>query len=151
MTNYSVKEVVSHRDPMILISGLSYYDEITARCWVDIDEQSPFFNKQLNGVPSYVGIEYMAQTVAAYAGANALDRQQEVQIGFLLGARKMTTQERVFSCGARLIIDVEELYREESGLSVFGCSITHNDKVLVEAKVNVFQPLSSKKFIEEQE
>ena len=151
MTDYSIEQVISHRDPMILISGLSDYNDTTAQCWVDIDEKSAFFNEQLNGVPSYVGIEYMAQTVAAYAGANALDHQQEVKIGFLLGARKMTTHARSFACGARLTVDVEELYREESGLSVFGCRISQNDQTLAEAKVNVFQPSQPKEFIKEQE
>ncbi|XQW84892.1 3-hydroxylacyl-ACP dehydratase [Thalassotalea piscium] len=151
MTNYSVKDVIPHRDPMILISGLSYYDDRRACCWVDINEESPFYDHQIKGVPSYVGIEYMAQSVAAYAGANALDQQHEIRIGFLLGARKMTIQERSFSCGTRLIVDVEELYREESGLSVFGCTISHLDRVVVEAKVNVFQPSKPQEFIKEQE
>ncbi|MGB1197797.1 MAG: 3-hydroxylacyl-ACP dehydratase [Thalassotalea sp.] len=151
MTNYSIEQVISHRDPMILISGLNHYDDIRACCWVDINEHSPFYNSALNGVPSYVGIEYMAQTVAAYAGANALDHQQTVKIGFLLGARKMTTKVRSFTKGTRLTVNVEELYREESGLSVFGCSISANDEIVAEAKVNVFQPSEPKEFIEEQE
>ncbi|WP_448549452.1 ApeP family dehydratase [Thalassotalea fusca] len=149
MHNYSLEQLISHREPMVLISGLQAYDSEQAHGWVDISADSPFYNQELGGVPSYIGIEYMAQTIAAFAGANALDNNQEVKIGFLLGSRKFQTEQSVFCQGTRLDIFVEQLYQEPSGLSVFDCKITHNNKIIAQAKVNTFQPDDASAIIEE--
>lgn len=149
MHNYSLEQLISHREPMILISGLQQYNDEHAHGWVDISTDSPFYNQVLGGVPSYIGIEYMAQTIAAFAGANALDNNQQVKIGFLLGSRKYQTEQSVFSQGMRLDIFVEQLYQEPSGLSVFDCQIKHNEKIIAQAKVNTFQPDGALAIIEE--
>jgi len=147
--NYSLEQLISHRAPMILISGLQQYDKERAQGWVDISVDSPFYSQALGGVPSYIGIEYMAQTIAAFAGANALDNNQEVKIGFLLGSRKYQTTQSVFCLDTRLEVLVEQLYQEPSGLSVFECQIKQNDQIIAQAKVNTFQPDDVSAIIEE--
>ncbi|MBU2892011.1 3-hydroxylacyl-ACP dehydratase [Colwellia sp. D2M02] len=149
MHSYDIEQLIVHRDPMILISGLADYDQTTAHCWVDISETSPFYQKDIAGVPSYIGIEYMAQAIAAYAGAKALDNNSTIQVGFLLGSRKFLTHQASFSCDSKLDIFIEELYIEPSGLSVFNCTIKHGDNLLAEAKVNTFQPEDASQFIKE--
>jgi len=46
-------------------------------------------------------------------------------------------------------IFVEELHVESSGLSVFECDIRHNDRVVAQARLNVYQPPDETAFIEE--
>ena len=128
---------------MSLISNLVKYDEKSAQCNVVINQDSLFFSADLAGVPSYVGIEYMAQSIAAFSGANGLDVGEPVKIGFLLGSRKYQSYTECFALGETYIIDVVEFYKDESGLSVFECQIKHGDELIAEAKVNVFQPESA--------
>ena len=96
MNHYKIEQVVPHSEPMILLNRLSSYSEESGCCEVDISSQSPFYDESLNGVASYIGCEYMAQTIAAYAGALAKDKGNEVQIGFLIGTRKYKTYAPVF-------------------------------------------------------
>ncbi len=140
MNSYTIEQVLPHRQPMILIDCLSHYDEETAVCSVKITETSPFFDTSKKAVPSYIGVEYMAQAIAAFAGADALDAGLEVEIGYLLGSRKYQPTTPWFTLGSELNIHVSRLYEEESGLRVFQCQIKHNDQELVDAKINVFLP-----------
>lgn len=149
MNNYSIEQVLAHEAPMILIDSLNHYSEESACCAVTITEHSPFYNPTLGGVPSYIGVEYMAQSIAAYAGALANDCEQEIKIGFLIGSRKYQTYHSVFKHNATLAIKVQKLYQEESGLSVFDCQIWAQDTLLSEAKINVFQPENPLQFIRE--
>lgn len=65
-----ISELVMHAKPMLLIDRAMSADETSLTAEVDITANSMFCvpNK---GVPSYVGIEYIAQTVAAYSGWRA--------------------------------------------------------------------------------
>lgn len=140
MNSYSIEQVLPHRQPMILIDRLCQYDEETAICSVKITESSLFYDPTKQAVPSYIGVEYMAQAIAAFAGADALDAGLEVEVGYLLGSRKYQPTTAWFALGSELNIHVSRLYEEESGLRVFQCQIKHNDQELVDAKINVFLP-----------
>jgi len=148
MNKYSIEDVLPHREPMILIDSLEFYDSDCCICQVIITKASPFYDDKLTGVPSYIGSEYMAQAIAAFAGANALDKKHDVTIGFLLGSRKYKTFKSAFLLNTLLTIKVKELYREESGLSVFECEINdQTPSIIAQANINVFQPGDAEAFI----
>lgn len=137
---YSIERVLAHEAPMILIDKLVAYSEDSAQCEVTITQQSACYDASLNGVPAYVGIEYMAQSIAAFAGANDIDAGRQKRVGFLLGTRKLTLNTPQFTLNDTLTITVQRIYQEDTGLGVFDCKITKNDDSLAEARVNVFQP-----------
>jgi len=150
MKKYAIEELIAHRKPMILISRLITHDESSAVCEVDISDASPFYQSVSNGVASYVGIEYMAQSIAAFAGAKSLAQGKSVDIGFLLGSRKYQTFSPVFKNNTTYQITVEQLYQEDRGLSVFGCKIQLDDNLIAQAKINAFQPENPQEFLKEQ-
>lgn len=151
MNNYAVEELIAHRPPMVLISRMKSYEDTKAVCEVDITETSPFFEPNIDGVANYIGIEYMAQSIAAFAGAKALDKGERVDIGFLLGSRKYQTFQPKFNCRTTYQISVEELYKEDSGLTVFACEISNGEQLVAKAKVNAFQPENPEAFLKEQQ
>ncbi|WP_024611389.1 MULTISPECIES: hotdog family protein [unclassified Pseudoalteromonas] len=148
--HHPIESVLPHTAPMILIDSLESYDEISGRCLVTITAQSNFYDPELKRVPSHVGIEYMAQTIAAYANANQVDSGAKVEVGFLVSSRKYKMHCTGFSLNSTLTIEVEKLYSEESGLSAFECKIKEGDALLVDAKINVFQPENPSQFLAEQ-
>jgi predicted hotdog family 3-hydroxylacyl-ACP dehydratase len=101
-------------------------------------------------VPSYVSIEYMAQSIAAFANANEKDQGGEVAIGFLVSSRKLKVLVSELTLGMRLMVTVEQLYAEESGLSAFDCFMEHDGERIAEAKINIFQPQDANAFLAEQ-
>ena len=119
MTQYSIEAVLPHADPMILLSRLVSYDQDSAVCEVDITAESAFYNEQTQTVASYIGTEYMAQSIAAYAGALALDDNAAVKIGFLIGSRKYNTFSPEFKLGQTLSVSIKNLFQEETGIRVF--------------------------------
>ncbi|WP_416306494.1 3-hydroxylacyl-ACP dehydratase [Neptunicella sp. SCSIO 80796] len=146
---YLIENVIPHRAPMILLDELVSFDQQTAVCRVAICSDSPFFDQERQLVPNHVGIEYMAQSIAAYAGAHEKDQGHQIQVGFLLGSRKYRSFCDGFAKGMELTIKVTLLYQEESGLSVFDCQILQRDRLLAEAKVNTFQPKDSASYIQQ--
>lgn len=147
---FTIEQVLPHSYPMILLDSLLNFSDKTATCGHLITEKSLFFDTHLQGVPSYVGIEYMAQSIAAYANANELINNRPVEIGFLVSSRKYQCNYSIFKFGMTLQITVDQLYKDESGLSAFDCAIFHNDEEIASARINVFQPENPAKFLAEQ-
>ena len=89
-------------------------------------------------MPAWVGIEYMAQTIAAHAGFEARLRGERPPIGFLLGTRAYESEVGEFALGSTLTIAVEPVVME-ARLAAFQCSIA-TDHVVAKAVVNTYQP-----------
>ncbi len=144
-----VESFLPHQRPMVLIDKIidSQADQLTAQ--VTINSNSPYFDEQLQGVPNYVGIEYMAQSIAALAGVEAKLQQRPIQVGFLLGSRKLKFQIPLFEFGKNYQITVARLYQEESGLAVFDCSISFKNQVVASANVNVYQPENTQEYLQQ--
>lgn len=140
ITGYPIEQVLPHAHPMILLDSFTEAGAEHAVCTVNISAQSPFFDLASRSVPAYVGIEYMAQTIAAYAGAHKLTAGNSVRLGFLLGCRKYQPVVPAFAEGAELVVSVSKVVMDESGLSVFDCQIMQQSTILVSAKLNVFEP-----------
>ncbi|AQS38479.1 putative 3-hydroxylacyl-(acyl carrier protein) dehydratase [Shewanella psychrophila] len=149
LSQMAIADVIPHRDPMILIDRLISHETDSLLTQVDIDELSPYFDTELNGVPNYVGIEYMAQSIAALAGVEAKSRGDIIRVGFLLGTRKLQMHIPHYQLGKSYQTRVTRLYQEESGLAVFDCQIFHQETLVATANVNVFQPQDIKNYISE--
>ncbi|MBO6804791.1 MAG: hypothetical protein JJ893_16165 [Thalassospira sp.] len=93
------------------------------------------------GVPSYVGIEYMAQTFAAYSGwrAKNTDPVATPRIGYLLGSRKVTLSRNWFPVGCTLSVHINNIF-EDGEMGVFDGEIRLGEEILVAARINVYQP-----------
>ncbi|MBI3897956.1 MAG: beta-hydroxyacyl-ACP dehydratase [Gammaproteobacteria bacterium] len=100
-------------------------------------------------MPAWVGIELMAQAIAAYFGLWQLRHGLPIKIGFLLGTRKYVCSVPVFTGGAVLDITADMQYREPNGLGAFDCYIDNRGERLATAMIKVYEPEDIKKFMEE--
>ena len=100
-----VDVVLPHARPMILIEDVSSRGPGNTRSTVRIHEGTMFCEAP-HGVPAYVGLEYIAQTVAAHAGLRAHRAGEPVRVGFLLGTRRYDCAVAHFPLGSELTIDV---------------------------------------------
>lgn len=66
---YDIARVVPHRGTMRMVDRLVDWDEDTVVVELRVPDEGPFSHAE--GVPAWVGIEYMAQTIAAWAGRRA--------------------------------------------------------------------------------
>ncbi|RLV60534.1 thioester dehydrase [Parashewanella curva] len=146
-TTVDVQELLPHRRPMVLIDEIISYDQDHLISQIHVTENSPYFDESIMGVPNYVGIEYMAQTIAAFGGVEAKKQHCPIQIGFLLGTRKLTFAIPHFLLAKSYQTKVKRLYQEDSGLAVFDCKIFYQDQVVASANVNVFQPSDAETYL----
>ena len=131
-----IGELLPHGPEMTVIDRLVEYSPQRSVATAVITEANPFF--RASGVPVWVGIEYMAQTIAAHAGFEARLRGERPAVGFLLGTRAYESEADEFERGSTLTITVEPVL-VEARLAAFQCSIA-TDHVLAKAVVNIYQP-----------
>lgn len=131
-----IGELLPHGPQMTVIDRLIECGPQRSTGIVTITAQSLFFAGA--GVPAWLGIEYMAQTIAARAGYEARLRGERPAIGFLLGTREYRSSLAEFPLGATLTITVEPLVAEMR-FGAFQCAIA-TDRVVAAAVVNTYQP-----------
>ncbi|GAB3092116.1 hotdog family protein [Aestuariicella hydrocarbonica] len=142
---YEILELVPHSGTMSLLDAVTDQtgDSLTAE--VRLHRDSLFATEQ--GVPAWIGIEYMAQAIAAFAGVEAKAAGREIRIGFLVGSRKYTCNAPYFPLGCTLTVTVTQELQADNGLAVFVCHIAAG-KITAEASLNVFQPDNVNDFLE---
>lgn len=143
----TIRSLVPHAGPMVLLDRLISVDQENLCAEVAIHPGSLFCGA--DGVGAWVGIEYMAQAIAAYAGHAAKLRGEPVKIGFLLGSRRYECSRPVFAVGSVLRVHVQRVLQSENGLGSFECHIDEMEQRLATATVTVFQPANANEFLKE--
>ena len=129
---------VPHRGAMSLLDSIAHVDDLAVEARVRVPAQGPFNTDA--GVPAWVGIEYMAQAVAAWSGARARGGGGAPKIGYLLGSRRYEAAVPVFEVGAELRVLAQCELTAENGLGMFDCRIEHAGRVVASGRLSVFQP-----------
>ncbi len=136
-----VNELVPHEEEMLFLQEVLEHTEAATRCAIDIDMQRRFRDSSGN-IPAWVGIEYLAQVIAAHGGLLERVHGRPPRIGFLLGGRRISYYTSSFHRGQRL----EGLARHSWGGVVgpvsFSCELRDRDtgELLVEGKLNCLWP-----------
>lgn len=143
-----VEEILPHRGTMLLLDAVLACAEesLTARARVVSDA---WYADAQGAMPAWIGIELMAQAIAAHVGLLAMRAGNTMRPGVLLGSHRYEMRTPVFARDALLRIEVKELLRGEEGHGAYECVIQHNGVVAAEAVIKVFQPRDFQSFIEE--
>jgi predicted hotdog family 3-hydroxylacyl-ACP dehydratase len=133
---------------MILIDRLVAVSGQEGICEVTVTPQSMFL--EASGVPAFVGLEYMAQAVAAYGGYQSYLANEPITIGLLLGTRHLAVYCQFFALGQILHIQVVHVWGKHE-LMRFRCSITSatTGTLLQQAELNVFKPKALQAYLAE--
>lgn len=146
IAEYSVQELVPHSGKMSLLDNIIGYGKDWLEAEVNIREDSMFADAQ--GVPAWIGLEYMAQTIGAYSGLQERQNNMPPKLGFLVGTRKYLCTAEYFSFGQRLRLKVQRELQADNGLSVFSCSL-EGQAISASASLNVFQPEDADQFLQD--
>jgi len=125
-----------HREPLLLLDRLIDIGPDFAVCEWKVCDKVAFIIPGA-GVPTYVGVEYMAQCIAVHAGACANARGLEPPLGFLLGTRHYRARTRYFEPGVTYQATCRELIKDDQGMASFECTILLDDKILAEGRLSV--------------
>lgn len=141
-----IDSVLPHKDSMRLIDRVVAWAPESIVVEVDVPDSGLFSTPE--GVPAWVGVEYMAQAIAAWAGCRARQEGREPSIGFLLGTRRYTAHRPSFAAGSCLRVEANCELMGENGLGMFACRILAGDEELAVANVSVYEPLDAMAYLE---
>lgn len=133
-----IEDLIVHRGAMRLIDKVVASTDQSVTVEARVDASSPFMIEGV-GVPTYVGLELMAQAVCAYDGVQSIGDGTTPTVGFLLGCRRYIAHRRTLPLGAPLRI-VAALAFVDSGMAAFDCAIEDADgSMLAEGTVTVYR------------
>lgn len=135
INNTDIADLLPHSGKMVLLDRVIGFGENFLIAELLVRGDGLLGDDQ--AVPAWVGIEYMAQAVAAYAGINAKQAGEPIKLGFLLGTRRYNSNVAEFRVGTLLTIRAELMFQDEN-LGVFDCSI-QGTGIEVYANLNVYQ------------
>lgn len=104
-----VRSLTDHRNSMAFLDELVGMQEGSARCRAGIRADNPFLVDGM--LPPWILIEYMAQSVAAFAGCLRAAEGREHRHGLLIGCRNVELGELALNVGDQLEVLVEETTR----------------------------------------
>jgi len=131
-----LEQILCHRQPMIFLDDVLEASRDHLVAMIRIRDGIPFYDPQ-HGVPAWVGLEYMAQSIAALAGIRARNAGKQVPLGLMIGCRNYTCNSSAFAPGSELRISIQELIAEEDGFGSFDCKI-EDPKLVAQGRVSVF-------------
>ena len=142
-----IESLIPHRDPMILVHRVEERGDDFLVASVDLSRPTRFTDAD-GLVPAYVGLEYMAQTISAYMGAQARDRGLPVKLGFLLGCRKYSASQSHFPKNETVRVKIRVTLMDAE-FGVFDCTIfTADNTELASAQLKAVQPDDLSLFLE---
>lgn len=145
----SIEELLPHRGPMLLIDRVTAADAARLSAQARVNAQAWYADAGGN-MPAWIGVELMAQAIAAFVGLEQRRQGKPVKIGFLLGTRKYSCAVPAFARDAVLDVTACLVYREASGLGAFDCHIEMKGQRVADATIKVFEPDDPARFMTDQ-
>ncbi len=144
--NFTLDHLLPHTGKMRLVDEVLSFEGETVKLRLVVRDDGVFNDPDLNGdIAAYVGIEYMAQAVAAHIGLSLQRDGDTKRTGFLLGTRLYESNVTSFKPGTELVLTAERLFISPEGLGVYDCSID-GPGVQVTAKINGYLPKDDETF-----
>ncbi|WP_374439650.1 ApeP family dehydratase [Pseudomonas panipatensis] len=147
MIDWPIASLIPHAGDMILIDEVLDFDDEHIRTRLRI-KANGLLNAPDGSLPGWVGVELMAQSVAAFAGCQARARGEPVELGFLLGTRQYHCNVPSFAVGSELTIHATQTLQDDNGMGVFECHL-EGPSIHAEARLTVFRPQEVARYLEE--
>nr|WP_224742667.1 hotdog family protein [Stutzerimonas kunmingensis] len=132
---------------MILLDGVERFDDDSVETVLQVRADG-LLSTTDGSLPAWVGVEIMAQSVAAFAGCHARQAGQPVELGFLLGTRSYQCNVEAFPAGADLRVRAHRSLQDDNGMGVFECHL-EGPGIHAEARLNVFRPPEVASYLQE--
>lgn len=131
-----IRDLVPHSGPMLLIARVLRHDEHETVCAVDTSHV--LFRDREGGVPSWLGLEYMAQCIAARGCLAGRLQKGTLQAGVLASARSLRFHCARFRAGQELEAAVRPISEGRGAMSSFACLLRESGtgSILAEGQVN---------------
>ncbi len=145
-------DLLPQKEPMAFITAIESVDfdaqKMITR--IDVKDTDLLFQKNINGVPSEAALEYMAQSIACYIGAQDIHNTGETKAvaGFIMGSRDLHFALSKFNVNESYYVHVKSLFCDNN-IASFECEIYDSkDKMVANGNLNAFRPDDLNNFME---
>ncbi|WP_417514717.1 hypothetical protein [Minwuia sp.] len=145
-----ISELVPHQGRMCLVSNVRDEQEGQLSVAITIEPDHPFLVPG-EGVPTYVGLEMMAQSICAKDGLVQKRKGRAPAIGFLLGCQRYRTYRDWIRLGETVTVHVNSRLDAEE-LGSFECRLqAESGDVLATGTLSVYRPRDLSGFLSNDE
>ena len=144
-----IEELLPHRGTMLLLDRVFSENEKSIVAGTTVPEAAWYLDEQ-GGMPAWIGIELMAQAIAAHAALRGRLNGKPPKRGVLLGCRAYRARTPRAPAGALLKVVANLTLFDESGLGAYDCSIESNSEEFAAATLKVFEPEDFEAFMNQQ-
>jgi len=104
-----LRTLIPHNGKMLLLNRIIDYDiEHSIRAEYNITENCLFYDPVFDGVPAWVGFEFIAQAISALTGIKKRANGEKPKIGFILSIPSARMEIPFFKNGSLVEIRVKE-------------------------------------------
>lgn len=139
MTYPDIDKLLPHDWPMIVIDRVIAHGDDWVETEIVVTENHVFYDSKHDALPSWIIIEIMAQSIAAYAGMTAVNDGRPVVPGFLLGTRKLDFAQEWIARGSVVHTRVASQFSSNEGLGAFNCASRVDEQEIASGVINVYQ------------
>jgi predicted hotdog family 3-hydroxylacyl-ACP dehydratase len=143
-----IEELLPHRGAMLLLDRVLSGDESAVVAELAVPEAAWYLDEQ-GGMPAWIGIELMAQAIAAHAALQGRLKGRPPKRGVLLGCRAYRASVPRAAAGARLKVSAKMTFTDESGLGAYDCAIESDAAPFAVATLKVFEPEDFEAFVKQ--
>jgi len=145
-----IEELLAHRGNMLLIDRVIGFDANGIQAEARVDGEAWYADAD-GAMPAWIGIELMAQAIAALVGLAAREKGLPPKQGLLLGTRGFTASVSAFARNTTLVVVANEVFQEANGLAAFDARIELAGETVAEATLKVFEPADFKAIVEQRQ
>jgi predicted hotdog family 3-hydroxylacyl-ACP dehydratase len=130
--------LLPHGGDMRLVDELVSHGEGEAHVRVRLTDSHPFLDEDRQ-VPAWLGLEMMAQAVAAWSGERGRAAGEPPRMGYLLACRSFDAEVPGFAVPATLDIHMHELMRQDNGFGSYSGEIQLDGRPVARGKLSVME------------
>jgi predicted hotdog family 3-hydroxylacyl-ACP dehydratase len=128
--------LVPHKGKMLLLSRIIDYDleKRTLKSEYDIEPSCIFYDSDLGGVPSWVGFEFMAQSISALSGFTSKMKGEPPKVGVIMSVSNIDIFYPVIV--SKAVIEIAEEVQLDK-IFTFNCSVYSGDTLSAKGQLTV--------------
>lgn len=137
----AIAPYVPHSQGMCLLERIVAVDDDSLSAEITPSAEDIFAHD--DGIPGWIGLEWLAQAIAAWAGWHGAQRGESPAPGLLIGTRRFAVMQDHFAFGATVRVTIRLDFRADNGLGQFHGELCRVDGTrLAHGSLTIFQPAS---------
>jgi predicted hotdog family 3-hydroxylacyl-ACP dehydratase len=135
-----ILSIMPHRGKMLLLTRVNQYDfnQESIEAEYHLTEDCLFYDPMIDGVPAWVGFEFIAQAVSAFLGIKTRARGEPIKDGFVLSVSQVRIELPFFKTGSNIVIKAREFERMEP-MYIYKGEIFIEGKKVLEGTLTVME------------